>query len=76
MRFIFAITAMLFVISAHAENVRGYTRSDGTYTQGYQRSTADQYRYNNYGSETNGGSQRDEYSTPPQYNKSYPYAPR
>lgn len=43
--------------------VRGHTRSDGTYVQGYTRSSPDSTRSNNYGSESNGGSQRDEYSS-------------
>lgn len=42
--------------------VNGYTRKDGTYVQGHTKSSPDDYRYNNKGSQTNGGSQRDEYS--------------
>lgn len=58
------IIAMIAVSSsASAESVRGYTRSDGTYVQGYQRSSGDEYRSNNYGSQSNGGYQRDEYSS-------------
>lgn len=43
--------------------VNGYTRKDGTYVQGHVKSTPDAYRYNNKSSQTNGGTQRDEYST-------------
>ena len=44
------------------QNVNGYIRRDGTYVAPYTRSNPDQYRYNNYGSQSNGGYQRDEYS--------------
>ena len=47
---------------AFAENVNGYTKKNGTYVQGYEKTSPDSYRYNNYGSQSNGGSQRDEYS--------------
>jgi hypothetical protein len=43
--------------------VPGHTRKDGTYVPGYTRSSPDQYRNNNKGSQTRGGSQRDEYSS-------------
>lgn len=43
--------------------VKGHTRKDGTYVPGHTRSSPDQYRNNNRGSESRGGSQRDEYST-------------
>lgn len=43
--------------------VDGYMKSDGTYVQGYSRSSPDSYRYNNRGSQTLGGTQRDEYSS-------------
>lgn len=43
--------------------VRGHTRSDGTYVQGHTRSSPDSSRSNNRGSQTYGGSQRDEYSS-------------
>lgn len=42
--------------------VKGYTRKDGTYVQGHTRSSPDAYRYNNNGSQSRGGNQRDEYS--------------
>lgn len=60
-----AVVVLLLCVAgvASAEQVSGYTRSDGTYVQGYQRSSGDSYRYNNYGSQTNGGDQRDEYSS-------------
>lgn len=43
--------------------VSGYIRKDGTYVQGHTKSSSDEYRYNNKGSQTYGGSQRDEYSS-------------
>lgn len=75
-----AVIAVLACMSgsAMADQVRGYTRQDGTYVAPYQRSAPDSQRWNNYGSQTNGGSQRDEFSNPPAYNQprsSYqPYA--
>ena len=42
--------------------VQGYIRKDGTYVPGHYRSSPDQYRYNNRGSQSLGGTQRDEYS--------------
>lgn len=43
--------------------VKGYSRKDGTYVQGHTKSSPDEYRYNNKGSQTYGGSHRDEYSS-------------
>lgn len=61
-----------------SHNVRGYTRSDGTYVQPHAQSNPDQHRNNNYSSQGNynpntgqEGKQRNEYSNPPQYNDSY-----
>lgn len=56
-------------LSAAAGQVDGYFRSDGSYVAPYQRSAPDNQRWNNYGSQTNGGSQRDEFSSPPAYNQ-------
>ncbi|MCK9622173.1 MAG: hypothetical protein M0R47_16755 [Methylobacter sp.] len=65
------ITILAFVASAtaQAESVRGYTRRDGTYVAPHMRSSPDSSRYNNYGSQTYGGSQRDEFSSAPAYNQ-------
>ncbi len=52
--------------------VKGHTRSDGTYVQGHTRSSPDSYRSNNRGSESRGGTQRDEYSSDSATNKSNP----
>ena len=52
--------------------VKGHTRSDGTYVQGHTRSSPDPYRSNNRGSESRGGTQRDEYSSDSATNKSNP----
>lgn len=32
-----------------ADHVNGYYRKDGTYVQGYERSSPDEYKWNNYG---------------------------
>ncbi len=42
--------------------VQGYTKSNGTYVQGHYRSSPNAVRYDNLNSQSNGGSQRDEYS--------------
>lgn len=61
---VFAFVLSLFSGSASADKwVNGYTKKDGSYVQGYQKSSPDSYRYNNNGSQSNGGSQRDEYSS-------------
>lgn len=67
------LAVFLCVVStpSFAERVNGYYRSNGTYVQSYDRAPKNQYRYDNYRSRTNGGYQRDEYSNPPAYNKSY-----
>lgn len=75
-----AFVALLLSGTAAADTyVQGYTRSDGTYVKGHYRSDPDGYRYNNYSSQGNTnpytgerGTQRNEYSNPPAYNKSYP----
>lgn len=72
MRAIIAITLALASTAALADWQNGYTRKDGTYVPGHIKSAPDQHRYNNYGSQSNGGSQRDEFSAPPAYNKSHP----
>ena len=68
MKKIVLITGSLLVAvcasSASADKwVKGYTKKDGTYVQGHMKSSPDSYRYNNKGSQTFGGSQRDEYSS-------------
>jgi len=72
MRMMLAITLALASTAALADYQQGYYRKDGTYVQGHMKSEPDQYRYNNYGSQSMGGSQRDEFSDPPKYNKSNP----
>jgi hypothetical protein len=58
------LAAILTNTTAFADtHVSGHTRSDGTYVQGYTRSSPDAQRSNNYNSQTNGGHQRDEYSS-------------
>ena len=71
MKLIFAVLAIILSTNViAAKSVKGYTRSDGTYVQGYIRSSPDSNRYNNYGSQTNGGSKRDEFSSSGATNKS------
>jgi hypothetical protein len=61
----------VFTISlADARSQRGYVKRNGTYVAPHQKSNPDQKRFNNKGSKTNGGKQRDEFSSPPAYNKS------
>jgi hypothetical protein len=43
--------------------VNSYTKKDGTYVQGHIKNSPDEFRYNNRGSQTYGGRQRDEYSS-------------
>ncbi len=48
---LFIVSASILLIpsfSVHAGYVHGYTRSNGTYVQGYYRTTADGNPYNNY----------------------------
>lgn len=79
MRFLFLFSALLAANVAIADTyVHGYTKSNGTYVQPHMRSDQNQYKYDNYSSQGNSnpytgqqGSQRNEYSNPPSYNKSY-----
>jgi hypothetical protein len=68
------ILSLLFISSLLMSDtyVKGYYRSNGTYVNGYTRSDPDSYRYNNYGSKSNGGRQRDEYSNPGATNRPNP----
>lgn len=70
--------------SAMADHyVNGYYRSNGTYVQPHMQSDPNQYRYDNYSSQGNTnpytgqqGTQTNEYSNPPTYNKTNPaYVP-
>ena len=63
---------------ANSHQVKGHTLKDGTYVQPHSQTNPDQRRSNNYSSEGNynpsigkQGNQRNEYSSPPQYNDSY-----
>lgn len=75
-----AICMALLATSVCADQyVHGYTKSDGTYVQGYHRSSPNQYRYDNYSSQGNTnpytgrrGYQPNEFSNPPVYNKTNP----
>jgi hypothetical protein len=52
-----------------ARTQRGYSKKNGTYVQQHQKANPDGKRYNNKGARSNGGKQRDEFSSPPAYNK-------
>lgn len=80
MKQILLIAAMtVFSASALADTwVKGHTRKDGTYVEGHYRSSPNSNRYDNYSSQGSSnpytgqrGSQRNEYSTQPQWNNSY-----
>lgn len=63
---VMVIAAALFLVGGEASAdkwVNGYTKKDGSYVQGHYKSSPDSYRYNNNGSQSNGGGQRDEYSS-------------
>ncbi len=71
------LTAMTVALSVNTlvtaqTYVDGYFKKDGTYVQGYLRSDSNENRYDNRNSRSNGGTQRDEYSAPPAYNRSNP----
>lgn len=78
-RIIFIAALAAFSTTALADKyVKGYTRSDGTYVAPHYRSDANSNRSDNYSSQGNTnpytgerGSQRNEYSTKPQWNDSY-----
>jgi hypothetical protein len=60
---LFIALATLSGVVLAEKYVSGYTRKDGTYVQGHTKSSPDENRYNNKGSQTYGGSQRDEFSS-------------
>lgn len=72
LRFIAGAVLGAVTFSASADCVSGYVRKDGTYVQGYCRSTPNASRYDNFGSQTMGGTQRDEFSRTPAFNRSSP----
>ena len=56
------LSFVLLQTPAFAVRVNGYTRSDGTYVQSYERSSPNQYKWDNYGPSDYSGqpaSQRD-----------------
>ena len=70
----------LFVTTAVIadEYVQGHVRKNGTYVQGYHRSSPDSTKFNNYGAQGNvnpytgsRGSQRHEFSSPSIYDNQY-----
>jgi len=70
-------TLLLIPTISNADTwVNGYTKSNGTYVGGHYRSSANSSRFDNYSSQGNTniytgrkGSQRNEYSSYPKYNK-------
>ncbi len=70
------VITLLASTAACADNyVNGYVRSDGTYVNGYYRSNPNGNQFDNYSSQGNTnpytgkrGTERSEYSSPPQYN--------
>lgn len=86
MRLIFAMTLAALVsgpaLAAGTKYVKPHVRSDGTYVQGHVRSAPNSSRYDNFGARNSiygsnpytgqRGSQRDEFSNPPAYNKPRP----
>lgn len=78
-KLLLVLALAVMAVGAMADTwVNGYTKRDGTHVQGHHRSSPDQYRYNNYSSQGNTnpytgqrGTQRNEFSNPPAYNKSY-----
>ena len=79
MKKVFLSILLLTSSAAFADTyVQGHTKSNGTYVEGHYRSDANSHRFDNYSSKGNTnpytgqqGSQRNEYSNPPQYNNSY-----
>jgi hypothetical protein len=65
-----AIALMAFSSNTEARAQRGYIKKNGTYVSPHYKSNPDGRRHNNKGSRSNGGKQRDEFSSPPAYNKS------
>lgn len=63
-------TCITYSPTVEARMQRGYFKKNGTYVSPHYKSSPDGRRYNNKGSRTNGGKQRDEFSNPPAYNKS------
>lgn len=82
----FLLALVLAAVSAVAvadQPVRGYFKRDGTYVQPHYRTEPNQYRHDNYNSQGNvnpytgrRGTQPNEFSSPPVYNRSHPTAPR
>ena len=60
---LFLSLTMLSGAAFAGQFVGSYIKSDGTFVSGYTRSSPDAFRHNNLGSKSNGGSQRDEYSS-------------
>lgn len=71
-KLILALLMMLALPVMADDYVNGYTRSDGTYVEGYYRSSPDGQKWNNYSSEGNTnpyngkeGTKSNDYWTPP-----------
>lgn len=82
MKAIIAIVALAASSMAFADQyVRPHVTKDGTYVEGYHRSSPNNNRYDNYSSQGNinpytgqRGTERNEYSNPPAYNQNNHYS--
>lgn len=73
------LLAVLATTAQADEYVNGYFRQDGQYVEGYYRTNPNTMRWDNYSSQGNEnpytrekGYQRNEYTDPPEYNRSQP----
>ncbi|MDD5549385.1 MAG: hypothetical protein PHI79_07330 [Sulfurovaceae bacterium] len=64
------ILALLLISLSYGDYVSGYFKKDGTYVNGYNRTSADDHKYNNYSSQSMGGDKKDEFSSSYSYGKS------
>lgn len=82
-----AVALLTISAAASAQTyVAPHVDKNGNYREGYVRSNPDQFRFNNLNAENNQyggvnpytgkpGHQKDEYSSPPQYNQTYGQPP-
>ncbi len=77
-KMLIAVALTLAAGSAYARDtyVKPYVKNDGTYVEGHHRSAPNSNRFDNYNSQGNSnpytgerGSERNEYSSPPEYNQ-------
>jgi hypothetical protein len=75
---IYSLFASFSAEATSSHSVKGYAKKNGEYIAPHKQTNPDQLRRNNYSSEGNynpntgkPGKQRNEFSNPPKYNKSY-----